>query len=518
MIKTKADLYSIEETVTRPILIQVTNDIKLLLGLTNDIYTVYDPKDDNYKQKNKVGKITGQTTSYDEVVKIEFQDLNEDGIDVSMQMINPDYDKIYADNEIGSEAVPIYQRRKLNINFAYGNKSKSKVSMLVNKLRLMTASDSMYKTHNLEYSFVLPEFFKKLLLHIVTLKNIHLTPELKFEEYLNNTFDKRIDTTNTLDGNYFKSDIVIRERQLGVIGYILDDLQTLNSEFDEASGMYTITFAYEFTFEKPISLIMKYPVMVYSTMIDNSFRNFIPENGTPVIGTRTKGYGPMWDVTQRAKSALDIGKNSYYLPIPEEDTFILPPPPSFMVRLMCILIYVDPNNPRFLFNLKTDLPGIKFKDNAMNLLVDYFKDHINDLYNTIFYFELFKNETKDTSNPLILHDNGDLYTTYDMDIKSTYRVAISLMTDLSVMTPEARAIFKKFLSDEMLRMGMSAGDYESFLEMYAKLLSIEEMTLINGIKTYGYRDVMFNIKEPKWQSFYSRETIITLTGLMSELK
>lgn len=516
MYKVSAGLYAIEETITRPVLIQVTDGIKTFLGLTNDIYTVYDPKDDNYKRKNKLGKITGQTNSYDEVVKIEYQDLNEDEVDVSLQIVNPDYDGVYSDPEIGAMAVPVYQRRKINLTFNYSTKSKSKIHMLVNKLRLMTARNSMYKTHNLEYSFILPEFFKKLLLHIVTLKNIYNTTPLAFEDYLNSTFDTRLDTLNTMDGYAYKSDIVIKERQQAVIGYIIDDLQNINAEFDETSGMWFLSFTYEFTYEKPLELMMKYPLLVYNTMIDAEFRTFIQENGTPDVGVRTKGTAPIYDIAVRHSSAFTLLKSKYYISIPAEDPCIMPKPPSFMALILSILILVDNNNPTSLFNIKTDLPNIVFKDNVITLLLEYFKDHINTMYGSIIYFELYENCKKIDSNPLIIDNDGNLTTTYPMNIKNSYHVNINVVTDLTVLNPEAKAIFKQFLLDEMALLNLNLSEYASFLEYYIELLSIQTEVLVDGIIRYGYQDAMFNIVGPRSVSYFTKEVLINVAGFMNE--
>ena len=40
MINVRADLYGIEETITRPILISITNDIKKVLGISKEIYAI----------------------------------------------------------------------------------------------------------------------------------------------------------------------------------------------------------------------------------------------------------------------------------------------------------------------------------------------------------------------------------------------------------------------------------------------------------------------------------------------
>ena len=54
---TRFSLFATEETVTRPVLIIVSNAIKELLGINKNVYTKYDVKDSIILKKTKLGNI-----------------------------------------------------------------------------------------------------------------------------------------------------------------------------------------------------------------------------------------------------------------------------------------------------------------------------------------------------------------------------------------------------------------------------------------------------------------------------
>jgi len=515
MIKTQLGIYSVEDTVTNPVITAVAQDILKFLGLSSTTYLVLDQKDTLLKTKNKLGTITGQIAAYDEVAKIEFTDESEDGNELSLAIVNPDYTPIYIDKEIRSYCVPIYHKRKISISFKYFTKSQSKANMIVNKLRLTTSNDSMYSMHNLEYSFILNPMFLRLLINIVDLKNKRNTPteQITLESYINQTFDNRIDFMNTMDGKTFKRDVAIREAQNAVVGFITDDLHNLACEVDEANNMFGVVFNYEFHYEKPVSLLLQYPFLVYNNTIAKEFRDFIKDKEVTTAGIRTRGSIGIMELTERKNKYLNIDKNKYYLAIPKEDVEVLPKPQPNTARVLGIMIKLDENNKKNLLNIKTDIPNVAFKDNVMNYLLTHEIDMISNIGESLFYLELFRNGKKVTNIKLILDKDGNLSTDVDLDLKSIYKVSIGVITDTAVLSKNAKKRLKEYLLNEYGTIGNTNG---SFVENYVSLLSIPTEQVINNVKTTKYEDLIFTIKEPFWASFFTKETVINVTGFLHE--
>ena len=529
MLKTNIDLEGIDTTVIRPIAINAVEDIKRLISLNNNVYTSYDEEDSIYKTKNGSGKLSGQLNSQDEFVKVTYDVTNSvDNHELMLTVVNPETIPIYLDTDVNAQALFINHKRYLNINFTYGTNSQGKISSMVNRLRLMTSSDGMYSTHDLEYIISLPDWFYGILNEVNTLKNKRLVDKVDFDHYLASTFDNRLLVLNDHGGNVDKSNYAIREVQLRALGAIMDDLASINYD-TITNGKFTLTFNYRIELELPVSLQVIYPILVYNTRINKKFRTFIEEKGFIDKGVRTYGSRGIYDIIDRPKGNLSLQKGKYYLTIPREDNIVLPLPPPNTVRLFSVLIMVDENDLRNLLNIK-DLGLINFKDSVLKLLLEQERTFINDLYNSIFNFELYMDNYRSKIR-LLLDELGNLRTELDLSMMKTYRLVINIVADTDFLLRQAKERLKAYVELEKEILIEARGrdlttDYnkgkeysfpETFIDNYITLLSVPTAEVNNAI-TKNYKDIMFNIKEPHWAKFYTQEILTNLTGFMKEIK
>ena len=528
MLKTNLNLIGVEATVLRPIVINAVEDIKRLISLDSKVYTSYDDNDNIYKTKNSIGKLQGQLNSQDSFVKVNYNINNSvDNHELILTVVNPETIPIYKDTDIHSEALFINHKRYLDIEFTYGTNSVSKIQAMVNRLRLMTSSDAMYSTHDLEYVINLPEWFYGLLNEINTLKNNRLTTKLDFDHYLAETFDNRLVVSNEHSGNAIKSNYVIREVQLGSLGYISDELASINYE-PTTNGKYIVTFNYRIEIELPVSLQLIYPILVFNQRINKKFRTFVQEKGFIEKGIRTYGSRGIYDIIDRPKGNLTLERGKYYLTIPKEDNMVLPGPPANTVRLFSVMLMVNENDLRELLNIKT-LGLIAFKDNVLKMLLEQERDFINDLYKSIFNFELYADGVRSKIR-LLLDELGNLRSEIDLSLMKTYRLVVNVVADTDFLLKQARERLKAFvelekeiileanrdLTTEYNKMKQYSFP-STFIDNYITLLSIPTATVNDAIKK-DYKDIMFNIKEPHWAKFYTTEILVNLTGFMKDLK
>lgn len=450
MLAARISLYGIEETITRPVIVQVTNDIKRLLGVNQDVYTSYDTRDLTIKKKNKLGEVLGDNTIKDEVMIIEFTEMSTENNELNLVPIRPDYKYIYKDDDIGSIIIPIQHDRRISLRVKYSTKSKSEAYALVNRLKLLTSDDSMFRIHELEYHYVIPLYVSRLLQHLNDLKNLREESgnKLDLEEYIDKHFDNRVDFLNPHDGNSNKLDLGIREAQLGVEGWIVDDLHGITPEYDDSLGYWSIDFEYQIMYEKPISLLLKWPIVVYNTVIDKEFRNFIKESRHPITSARYTGRAEDLNKITQRDTVFYIHSNSFYIHIPQYDRFILPKPPSFYSRMFACLTIVDEDDRNYLFNIH-EIPKIEFKPHVIKFLMESERDHVFKLQSSLFYIEIWRDGIKDNHLGPRLEEDGTIRTQVPLDIKKTYRVAFNVLTDLNVMYASGKQRYRRFITDEL---------------------------------------------------------------------
>ena len=440
MLKFKSTLQGIEESITRNILIQVAKDVRRLMGITKNVYTVYDEKDNFFRKKSKSGELILDNTLKEDIIRVSYEEEVVDDHDLVLTQNTPVAKFIYKDDEINAKLTPVYIPRKISIKFRYSHRSSSGVNAIMNKLRLWVCSEAYYGIHKLTYHYNIPTHINELINHIRLMKN-----EESLVDYINKTFDDRVDFVHPINGDVYKSDLAIRESQVNVVGYVKDNLYDMKPEFEEDWNVHTIEFNYEFTYDKPVALIMQYPLMVHNQLVPKKFREFVNANKLNK-GNYIPGEGTIRKLTE-IDQIFDIRNNSYHLNLSPYDCFTLPRPESMYRRVFCLMIQLDHTNTRLLCNVK-DIPKIMIKDSVLSYMIKE-GSNIGKHRESLFYFELFKDDTKDYHAKVIIDPNGELITDRDLDIKCVYRLVLNVAVDIDSLTPDAKRRYVEFVKGQL---------------------------------------------------------------------
>jgi len=504
-MKTKIGIFSAEETITRPVIIKVTEDIIRFLGMNHDIYYTMDENELVDRIKNPLGQIESYSSPQTEHILIDYDEELSDGYDISLQIRRPDYRAIYTDEEIDASIIPIHLKRRMTINFKYVNKSRSKVSALINKLRTLPSSDGQYIVHDLEYHYVLPTIIFDLVNEINTKKNNKLDAPVEITDYINNTFDLGITTVNPVDGDSYKVDLAVRVEQESVMGWIEGNIGDIKKNKIDEENAWSVEFSYVFEYETPVELLVKYPIVVYNQLIDKRFREVIPKTEFKYKGNFTSGSQALMDINSSTYSDTFKLVNNYYLSIPKEDTFKLPKPYPNYARLMSVLTLVDDNDPTLLFNVM-DIPDITFKQEILDFWKESDYPYVGIPYQSIFYFELYKNGVRDYDNSVTMDENLNLRSMYPLDNKSLYRVTINALTDLNLLKHSDYVRIEEYVKSKY-----PIGEVPPLVEYYAGIFNIPSSILPTHNNDIS---VLLKITDNSWVKFYTQQEYVTLTSVL----
>lgn len=513
MVSVKLPIYGLEDTFIRPVLIKVLDDIKESFGMKLDAPLFLDERDKFYKNKSAItGKIKAQLPSYVAAIRATYEETTDDDCEISNRVRWSDHLPIFADREIDAVATPIHLKKKYLVNVRYYNKSKNALDSLLNNLRISLPINYSQLSHTLEYSYVLPTYMLELIAHFNTLKNLRLVTPVTTDDYLTNHMDERLDLLMASDGALQKTSPVIREAQNSVLGNIEQDIASIKIETDSDLDCFYIEFQYLIALEKPVFVTFEYPILVYNTRINKVYRNFTKPKKIQTSGASAFGISPGGELATNPPK--NQATERVWLCEPEEDYHRPPIDIPGFVRMLSILVIVDPLNPKVIFNLD-DLTNIKFKDAIKN----YIKTEGNNagvMGNSLIYLELLKNGDIIDNNPITIDSNGNLSSTIDMDIKSTYRVSVSVMYDLAYLKPTAKDRLRVFLKteyDELRSQYLNTDTYTTFMELYTGILSIPVEQTVSWLATTKYYDLVVRLKDVNWsmvftQAYYTTETYL----------
>ena len=410
----------------RRIVLGVIVDIKnkLLKNPENDKTPIFFGNKDDYlyRKKGADGKIVSPSRQYNDFFIIEVQNDVEDNHEILRQVENSFHGYIISDTEANYRASILSQRRKITLRVTYGNKSRALIDGIVSELNTLGSGDDVYLVHKLEYGFMVPNNLIDFIREIYNIKHT-IYPNLTFEEYLVNIADNRLSDTNSTSGNILNNRLAIRERLVDVAGYITDTVSTIKSETDTETSMTSFSFSYEFVYDSPYGIKLEFQPMVFNKMLSSKFIKGFENSGIPNAST-LRGLPTMYDVryTKNVKKYENIPCYDPGLPDSLNDN---------INRLVVILIQVDPNDPTHV----DDINNFDFLACMKNCLLREQGDYISRLGEYLVYFELYKDDYKQPDGSLIINEVGEIRTKEPMIITSLYRLSVSVVTNMSTMTP-----------------------------------------------------------------------------------
>jgi len=452
MYLTQVPIHNIEHSFDRPVLISIINDIKTFLSIDNYVKFMLDENDTIDLDTDSTGVTRSRNAPRDEVIHVDVTEESTDDYNLHMRNNRPDTKTFYHDTDIDAHARVIPHRRTMTISFTYNSKSRTAVNAMVNKLRLLPARDGMYRYHTLEYALTLYPFLSNLLVTINELKNKRYTTPVELEDYIYKYMDDRAELMVNIDGNSNKSDLVIRERQTNVVGYISTDLHNIQKEKNDDTGTYAISFDYVIEYDKPVALLIGYPLLVFNTPVPKKYRLKYPVH-KELNGRYTSGDDPFY--TRRNLVGDAINQRGYFT-IPKHDNVKLPDPAPGMIRTMAIMLVLDETDSKTLFDINA-IPGYSIRDNTLDYLVAD-RDNIFKTYRSIFNIVLYQNGNRIADDKLELvpvyyvDDNGDviigvdgnpILKTYvvksieDLPLTALYRVCIDVVYDTAYLIKDS---------------------------------------------------------------------------------
>lgn len=442
-IRTRVELYNIEETFTRPILVSLVKDIKNMVGIHPDTFTVLDVKDALIKEKKEDGEVEGYNTLKSEMVIVDYE---ENMIENEELKLDSMYDKdlaIFRDPDIDCTIRPLFHNRKINLKLSIRTKFKNRAYGMINKLKMMPANQEMYTYHVLEYGYILPVHVNRWLKMIYELKTKREQDKIDLEPWLASHFDDRLIYFNRADGGK-KSRLGIRETQVRVPGYITSDLFNIKPDYDEEEKSWVIELEYEAILEKPVAVILEYPIIIWNTIIPKAFRNFIvPYKEPPRANFHAQHENT--DV-MNTRPLYTIHDDRDYLCIPEQDKPYIPENTG-RKNMLSVLCQLDETKPTVLFNIQ-ELGKIRFKECFLNFILDSEWKYIHEDNKSIIHMKLYENN-KPKYDKIRMDEYGNVYSLEPLDYKKTYRVVFSLNTYLNGLDMVAYNRINKYMVKDL---------------------------------------------------------------------
>ena len=443
MIESNVELYGLEESVINNIAITVSRDLAKVLNLPDDTKIRFNTETKTTYEKNVNGDIIGtaSTPANEFVITVEESPSREQYN--LLRYKSTDYPPIFRDYHTGLLITPIYNHKVLNFRCIYASESKSKVFAIANHLGDFVNRYSNYRYHNLEYSYPLGNSIMNLLHTVNAIRNMKANDNLTFREYVDKYNLGRIFFTIPETTDIKNLDLSVQEKQYSALGEFDSISPDIRPNYNSELSRWELELSYVLDFEKPIRLNVKYPILIYNTLIPEEFRNIEEYDYLPYhLKHSSVGINRHYPHNRYCKTRFDTYP---IINIPRLDKWYPPNVDELYIPIISFLCMIKDKD-TILFNMH-DMSGLKFHNCVKEYIIQEEGKSISKSRSGIFLFKLFEND-RPSSITLTIDKDGNVTSSEPLDVRKLYRVVVYVISNLDFLNMDSSKKIYKILNSD----------------------------------------------------------------------
>lgn len=425
------------ESITRPVVYDIVRTVMERTGIPKTVRINYPGDIERAMQDG-----SSITTSHPEATKYPYtsqltidvaEDYQEDRI-LSSAVFRPENFFIFKDPKLGVAIKPVYSPCDVTVTIKYRARSKQQATKWRDDIRNRTAMNREQFIHQASYHYLIPEELFVILREIHKLRETVAGYGDDFDTYFKNHRTSRARWLTNQAGQQGRWGIA--ETQIRVLGWFdFEGVPEQGSKEDDGST-WTISFSYKFKYDKANACAMFYPLVVHNQMI--KYRPTVEEQPMYQIENQLRKYA----LSAKMFAYFEMGRAMHYqqlrqgYSVPDFDEFIPASVVPDTLRLATVLIKIDPENPRAIFNLTDNLGNQIMLDPDIRCCLEKEYPFMTLPFQSIFNVSLYRGPFLQTPDKVTVDSSFNVTSTFDMDLRQTYHLRISLVKNLRLL-PQA---------------------------------------------------------------------------------
>lgn len=431
------------EAVSRPIIYSILDHLRHVLHIEPSVHILF-PGD-----LNKVAQAGATIDSASRVPNLASDrylfievDAQLDPYALATTAVNQaEHPPVFVDKALKTAITPIYATTDVSLNVKYRTPSRTDALKWQDDLRVRLSQMQDIHLHRVQYHYQLPSEYWTLLLQIYTQREAIAGYDQSFSQYIQTHASNRLTLISDASGT--ATALAIAETQSRIQGrYGFDSIPEKPERED--NGTYVATLSYKFSYERPLSASMHYPVMVHNQLL--------PPEYVLLTTTNTNAYsGPQQYSRSLAALShfemLNVWQQHYdaqgFISVPYYDRIIRPSEVPFTGTVFYALCSIDPTDLRTLVNL-TELGELQMDPDILTFIRESEYPYLNKLYKSILQLHLYRDTHLAHYDSVQCTASLDIRATYDLDLRLPHRIRFSIVTDWSVLDPDALARLRQY--------------------------------------------------------------------------
>ena len=433
-----------KQSVTRPIILDIVRQIREITKIPTTTPILYaDDIGKVYQPGSSIAEDPSEKTLFplNDKISIEIDEEYDGNTVYNTAVSYVEQAAIFNDKQIGVLIKPVYVSTNISINFKYKTKSKSLAERWRNDIRTRYSMMRDINLHQVSYHYVIPLDFIEILKEIHKLRETYGAYGDSFSKYLTDHSTQRLTDITNQGGNLVQQ--AIAETQMRIVGYFDFESVPEKIENQEDSDGWIGSFTYKFRYEKPIECNMRFPVMVHNLVINEKYR---PTKDAYDIDNQIQNFPLSLGAFNYFEAQLQAEKYVNFkstLTVPSFDEFIPQSVPTAMTGVFNALCQITLDDLRYLVDLR-ELGDICLDKDILEFIKKVEYPFITRPYKSILNLSLYRSMALAREDSILLNDDLKVYSTTDLSIRTSHRVRMSIISDLTYVDKAAIDRLKEF--------------------------------------------------------------------------
>lgn len=472
MPKHSLTLPDIEQSVSRPIIYTVLDQLFDIMGLSKDTRILYAGKNGTLGTPGT----TIDAPSRDAVFAngrytfVEVDETYQTGALQETHIYDDEHVPIFLDPALGVGLYPIYTTSDVVIQIRYRANSETEARRWYSGMQTRASAGRDINVHRVMYKFPIPFTFVTMLEEIWKLREAVDGYGEDFRDYVVKNSSDRLTLLANRAGKYQL--LGIKERQARVQGLFdfsgLPDVPVR----DSSTGSWEIAFTYKFSYQRPDEVRMDYPIAIHNQLVPEKFveESVIDDGSEGHEGYYSKSYEAL-SIFEGARISESLRPHPSFIRIPDFDEFKIPNPPNGTATIFTALCFLD-DDKKLLLNMN-ELGDLFIDPDIMEFLVSEVS-WMTRPYQSVLQINTYLNNNPVDSSKIEMNSATDVLSKEPLSLRACHRVRFSIVIDYKLLPWEALERLGKFPKAAVKIMG-SINELLRWNPDFGKLENVEKL-------------------------------------------
>ncbi|WBF04866.1 hypothetical protein [Erwinia phage vB_Ea277G] len=422
------------ESVTRPTNMNIIRSIINSTGIPEDTFIEYAGQNDGiptYRTllTNNRNTEPAKMSIYDKVQVTVEEEIKDEYL-FNIPFVYDDKKTIWKDPKLPVWLQPVYEHVETTLSFRYRvvdlNKAKDWQTGMRRKLGLAWKDGSFQSS----YKFVVPKLILLFLEQFHKMKEAVAPEGTTLPDWLQAHAIQPNTVLTTQAGT--QPEWAFKENELDILGYF-DFSQVPVEEKKQDTHTYEVSFTFKFQWERPIELVLGYPLVIHNQLVPKKFRpdNVIYDPGE-IWGAASKSMSRYHQLMEAAGFKNHNSRGGMIIPFFDE--FWPTQIGHDLTNLVQFMIQVK-DDPTMVLDLK-NIPGFTWNEKLLGIMT---KDHkgLTKRTQSVVNIVLYIGDRPLDSSRLYVDENLVVRSTVPLKLTDVHHLRINLYTQLAFLTKEA---------------------------------------------------------------------------------